>query len=130
MMTRTVPILLLTALLVTLAFDAPASPDECRITGTAYDYAGHPLPDAVIRLIDHQTQQTAYRASNADATFAFTNLPVDASGQRYRLDVLSPAVEVTGSHIPMRSVLGIAPAFSCGAGKCARRRESQSALNY
>jgi len=119
-MIRTVPILLLTALLATLAFDAPASPDECRITGTAYDYAGHPLPDAVIRLIDRQTQQTAYRASNADAAFAFSHLPVDASGQRYRLDVLSPAVEVTGTHILTRSVLGIAPAFACSADQDVR----------
>jgi hypothetical protein len=119
-MTRLVPILILTALLATLAFDALASPDECRITGTAYDYAGHPLPDAVIRLIDRQTQQTAYRASNADAAFAFTHLPADTSGQRYRLDVLSPAIEVTGSHIPTRSVLGIAPAFACTADQSVR----------
>jgi len=119
-MTRLVPTLVLTALFATLAFNVQASPDECRIMGTAYDYTGHPLPAAVIRLIDQQTQQTAYTASNADATFAFANLPVDASGQRYRLDVLSPAVEVTGSHIPMRSVLGIAPAFACGAGQSVR----------
>ncbi|GAB2538066.1 hypothetical protein [Rhodanobacter koreensis] len=109
--------LALTALLVTLAINAQASPDTCHITGTAYDYSGHPLPAAVIRLIDQQTQLTVYRAADANAAFAFADLPVDASGQRYRLDVLSPPTEVTGSYIPTRSVLGIAPAFTCSAGQ-------------
>ncbi|OOG59383.1 hypothetical protein [Rhodanobacter sp. C03] len=112
--------LVLTALLVTLAFDAQASPDTCRITGTAYDYTGHPLPAAVIGLMDRQTKQTTYRAADANAAFAFADLPVDISGQRYRLDVVSPAIEVTGSHIPTRSILGIAPAFACGAGQRVR----------
>ncbi len=108
--------LVLIALLATLAFDAQASTDTCRISGTAYDYAGRPLPAAVIRLSDRQTLQTAYRAADAKAAFAFDDLPADTSGQRYRLDVLSPAIVVTGTHIPTRSVLGIAPAFACGAG--------------
>ncbi len=112
--------LVLTAVFATLAFDAMASSDTCTITGTAYDYSGRPLPAAVIRLSDRQTLQTAYRAADAKAAFAFADLPADASGQRYRLDVLSPAVVVTGTHIPTRSVLGIAPAFVCGAGENAR----------
>jgi hypothetical protein len=112
--------LALTALLVTLALNAQASPNTCHITGTAYDYSGRPLPAAVIRLIDRQTQQTAYRAADANAAFAFADLPVDTSGQRYQLDVLSAPVEVTGSHIPTRSVLGIAPAFACSAGQSVR----------
>jgi len=112
--------LALITLLAALAFDAQAAPDTCRISGTAYDYTGHPLPAAVIRLIDRQTRRTAYRAADAKAAFAFTGLPMDPSGRRYRLDVLSPATVVTGSHIPTRSVLGIAPAFACGAGQRVR----------
>ena len=110
----------LIALLATLALDAQATSDTCRISGTAYDYSGHPLPTAVVRLIDQQTHQTAYRAADANATFAFADLPEDASGQRYRLDVLSPATVVTGTHIPTRSVVGVAPAFACGAGQSVR----------
>ncbi len=71
----------------------------------------------MIRLIDRQTQQTVYREADTNATFEFADLPADASGQRYRLDVLSPAVAVTGTHIRTRSVLGIAPDFACGAGQ-------------
>lgn len=112
--------LILIALLATLALDARAASDTCRISGTAYDYTGHPLPTAVIRLIDRQTRQTAYQATDANAAFAFADLPVDASGQRYRLDVLSPPTLVTGALIPTRSVLGIAPAFACGAGQSVR----------
>jgi hypothetical protein len=111
---------ILFALLATLALDVQAAPDTCRITGTVYDYSGHPLPAAVIRLIDRQTQQTTYRAADANAAFAFADSPADASGQRYRLDVLSPAVAETGTHIPSRSVLGIAPAFICNAGQSVR----------
>ncbi|OOG40608.1 hypothetical protein [Rhodanobacter sp. C05] len=111
---------ILIALLATLALDAQAASDTCRISGTAYDYTGHPLPTAVIRLIDRQTHQAAYRAADANATFAFADLPMDASGQRYQVDVLSPATVVTGTHIPTRSVLGIAPAFACGAGQSVR----------
>jgi hypothetical protein len=110
----------LIALLATLALDAYAGSDTCHISGTAYDYTGRPLPTAVIRLIDQQTEQTAYRTADANAAFAFADLPVDTSGQRYRLDILSPAIEVTGSHILTRSVLGIAPAFACDAGQSVR----------
>jgi hypothetical protein len=102
---------------MTLALNAQASPDTCRITSTAYDYSGRPLPAAVVRLVDRQTQQAVYRAADSHAAFAFADLPVDADGQRYRLDVLGPPLEVTGSHIPTRSVLGIAPAFACSAGQ-------------
>ena len=112
--------LVLAGLLATVALDAYASSDTCRVAGTAYDFSGRPLPAAVIRLIDTQSKQTAYRATNDDATFAFADLPADTSGQRYRLDVLSPAIMVTGTHIRTRSVLGIAPDFACGAGQSAR----------
>ena len=109
--------LVLIALLASLAFDAYASSETCLITGTAYDYSGRPMPNAVVRLIDQQTHQTAYRASDANATFAFADQLPDASAQRYRLDVLSPPTVVVGSLIPTRSVLGIAPAFACEAGQ-------------
>lgn len=112
--------LILIALLATLAFDAQASTDTCGINGTAYDYSGRPLTAAVIRLSDRQTKQITYRTTDAKAAFAFDGLPADASGQRYRLDVLSRPNVVTGSHIPRRSVLGVAPAFVCGAGETAR----------
>ncbi|MEO7064295.1 MAG: carboxypeptidase-like regulatory domain-containing protein, partial [Dokdonella sp.] len=97
-----------------------ASSDTCRVTGSAYDFSGRPLPGAVIRLHDRQTRQTTYRSTDAKAAFTFDSVPADASGQRYRLDVLSPAVLVTGTHIPRRSVLGVAPAFVCNAGEMAR----------
>jgi hypothetical protein len=109
--------LVLIALLASLAFDAYASSETCLITGTAYDYSGRPMPNAVVRLIDQQTHQTAYRASDANATFAFADQLPDSSGQRYRLDVLSSPTVVVGTHFPTRSVLGIAPAFACEAGQ-------------
>jgi hypothetical protein len=109
--------LVLITLLATVAFDAYASPDTCLISGTAYDYSGRPMPNAVVRLIDQQTHQTAYRASDANATFAFADQLPDSSGQRYRLDVLSQPTVVVGSLIPTRSVLGISPAFACEAGQ-------------
>ncbi len=112
--------MVLTALIATFAVDAQASTDTCHISGTAYDYSGHPLPAAVIRLTDLQTHQTEFRAADASAAFAFSDLAQDASGQRYRLDILSPAVIVTGTHIRTRSVLGIAPSFACGASRNAR----------
>jgi hypothetical protein len=112
--------LALIALLATLAFDAQGAPDTCLITGTAYDYSGKPLPNAVIRLIDQQTHQTAYRAADTNAAFAFADQSPDASGQRYRLDVLSSPEVVVGTHLPTRSVLGIAPSFACEAGQSVR----------
>jgi len=112
--------LVLIAMLATLALDAQASSNTCLITGTAYDYSGRPLPNAVIRLIDRQTHEAAYRAADTNAAFAFADEPPDASGRRYRLDVLSPAVVVVGTHIPTRSVLGIAPTFACAAGQSVR----------
>jgi hypothetical protein len=112
--------IVLIALLAALAFDANASSDTCLITGTAYDYSGKPLPNAVIRLIDQQTHQTAYRATDTNAAFEFADQSPDASGQRYRLDVLSPPTVVVGTHLPTRSVLGIAPSFACEAGQSVR----------
>jgi hypothetical protein len=112
--------LVLIALLAAVTFDAQAAPDTCLITGTAYDYSGKPLPNAVIRLIDQQTHQTAYRATDMNAMFSFADQLPDASGQRYRLDVLSPPTVVVGTLLPTRSVLGIAPSFVCEAGQSVR----------
>ncbi len=109
-----------TVLLMAFALNMQASSDACRIIGTAYEYTGRPLPAAVVRLIDLQSHRTTYRAADASATFAFDGLSTDASGQRYRLDVLSPEVVVTGTHIRTRSILGIAPTFICEAGQSTR----------
>lgn len=112
--------LALTVLLASAAFDAQASPATCRLAGTVYDDSGHPLPAAVVRLIDRQTRRVVYRAADERASFAFADLPADADGQRYRLDLLGPAMTVTGSHIRTCSVAGVAPAFACRAGASAR----------
>ena len=105
------------ALLATLAFDARASTDTCRVVGTAHDFRGRPLPAAVIRLTDRKTQHSAFRAADANAGFVFEDVPADARGDRYRLDLVSPPTIVTGSHLPRRSVLGIARPFTCAAGQ-------------
>jgi hypothetical protein len=112
--------LVLITLLATLALDAQASSDTCIITGTAFDYSGRPLPNAVVRLTDQQTHQMVYRAADTNAAFAFEDQLPDVSGQRYRLDVLSQPTVVVGTHFPTRSVLGIAPAFVCEAGQSVR----------
>ncbi len=109
----------LVLVLSTPAFAALASTNACSVSGTAYDAAGKPL-HAVVRLIDQQTLQTEFSTTDANAAFAFNDLSPDMSGQRYRLDVLSPPTMVTGSHIPTRSVLGVAPGFACNAGESAR----------
>jgi hypothetical protein len=106
----------LVLVLSTPAFATLAATDACRVTGTAYDAAGKPL-QAVVRLVDQQTLQTEFSTTDAHATFTFSDLSPDASGQRYRLDVLSPPTVVTGTHIATRSVLGIAPGFACNAGE-------------
>ena len=112
--------LLLAALLATFAVDSQAASGTCQIAGTAFDYTGQPLPTAVVRLVDRQTHQASYRAADANARFEFTDLTADASGERYRLDVLSPATVVTGTHIRTRSVVGIAPTFACSGDQIAR----------
>jgi hypothetical protein len=112
--------LLLISLLATVVLDAHASSSTCSIAGTAYDYSGQALPATVVRLIDRETHQASYRATDANAKFEFADLSLDASGQRYRLDMLSPAVVVTGTHIRTRSVVGVAPTFACSGDQIAR----------
>lgn len=91
----------------------------CSISGTAYDAAGNPLR-GVVRLVDRHTHQAEFRQTDGRAGFTFANLTADSSGGRYQLDVLSPPTVVTGTRIPTRSILGIAPRFVCAAGSTAR----------
>jgi len=106
--------LLLAALVTTTALSAQASTGTCQIWGTAFDYAGQPMPTAVVRLVDRQTHQSSYRAVDAKAKFEFADVSADTSGYRYRLDVLSDPTVVVGTHIRTRSVVGVAPTFTCG----------------
>ena len=102
------------------AFAALAIDNSCNVSGTAYDTAGSPM-NSVVRLVDRQTRTARFSATDTKAGFAFGDLIPDASGQRYRIDVLSPPTLVTGSRIPVRSILGIAPGFACAAGQTVRR---------
>lgn len=106
--------------LVVLVIAVPLHAQTCRVAGSTYDAAGHPI-DSVVRLVDRQTRTTRFSASDAQAGFAFDNLIADESGQRYRIDMLSPPTVVTGSRIPVRSILGIASGFACAAGQTVRR---------
>jgi len=101
------------ALLATAALDSQANAGSCHVAGTAYDETGHPLPAVVVRLVDRETGKASYRAVDANAKFEFADLSSDAGEGRYRLDMLSPATVVVGTHIRTRSVVGIAPRFSC-----------------
>ena len=94
--------------------------DTCSVAGTAYDSTGKPLR-AVVRLIDLQTQQSAFSATDAHAAFAFSSVLPGANGERYRLDVVSGPTVVTGSHIPTRSILGMSDSFACAAGQLAHQ---------
>lgn len=96
---------------------AAARADACSVSGTAYDYSGHPLRAAVVRLTDTQSWRTAFLVTDAQAGFAFADL---APGARYRVDVLSAPAVVTGTHLPTRSIVGMSSAFTCLAGSTAR----------
>ncbi|HEY7872759.1 MAG TPA: carboxypeptidase-like regulatory domain-containing protein [Rudaea sp.] len=98
-----------------LATAAPAN--ACDVSGTAYDFAGHPLRAAVVRLTDTQTRSAAFLVTDASAGFAFADL---APGARYRVDLLSAPTVVTGSRLPTRSIVGMSSAFTCMAGSTVR----------
>jgi hypothetical protein len=85
---------------------------SCSVAGKAYDFSGRPMHDAVLRLTDTQTGQTAFSAANTNADFTFNGLNAD-NGGRYRIDVLSPPTVVTGTLIPTRSILGMTGEFAC-----------------
>jgi len=102
--------------LILSASCAVAAGQDCSVAGKAYDSGGRPMRTAVVRLTNLQTQQVSLSATDANAAFSFSGLaPADRQG--YRLDVLSPPTVVTGSHIPTRSVLGIAQDFACNAAR-------------
>ena len=100
--------------LATSALTAFAAGGGCNVSGKAYDYDGRPLPNAVIRLIDLQTNQSAFVAVGPDASFAFHDLNPVA----YRVDLLSPPTVVTGTMLPTRSIWG-SQTFACNAGQSA-----------
>jgi hypothetical protein len=95
---------------------AAAPANACSVSGTAYDFAGRPLRDAVVRLTDTRGQSAAFLVTDAQAGFAFADLAPDA---HYRIDLLSAPTIVTGSRLPTRSILGMSPAFACMAGSTA-----------
>ena len=107
--------------LVLSASCAFAAAEDCSVAGKAYDAAGRPMRTALVRLIDLQTQQSAYSTTDAHAAFAFSSVLPGANGERYRLDVVSGPTVVTGSHIPTRSILGMSDSFACAAGQLAHQ---------
>ena len=99
------------AALALLAATLCAHAETCSVAGTAYDPAGKPLRDAVVRLFNQETGQASYSVTDANATY---RLSADgAGGQSFRIDLLSHPTVVTGTHIPTRSILGMSPAFAC-----------------
>jgi hypothetical protein len=94
-----------------------AMAQACSVSGTAYDYAGKPQRDAVVRLTNAQTQQIAFSATDANATFHFAGVAANADAQAYRVDLLSAPTVVTGSRIPKRSIVGMTPEFACRPGQ-------------
>ena len=102
--------------LVLSASCALAAAEDCSVAGKAYDATGRPLRATLVRLTNLQTQHARLSATDANADFSFSGL-MPSDRQSYRLDILSPPTAVTGSHIPTRSVLGIAQDFACNAGR-------------
>lgn len=113
-MNRTVVILILSA------HASGALADGCRVAGTAYDAAGHPLRSAVVRLLDIDTGQTLFSAADQHAAFSFDAVAPSDIG-RYRIDLLSAPTVVTGTRIPTRSILGMSANFACAAGQVAQQ---------
>ncbi|MBS0557117.1 MAG: carboxypeptidase regulatory-like domain-containing protein [Proteobacteria bacterium] len=97
---------------------AVTAADTCTVAGTAYDFQGRPLPNAVVRLVDTRTQQARFLATDEHAVFDFVGISAAAD---YRVDVLSAPTRVTGTRIPTRSILGMSANFACGAGQLARQ---------
>ncbi len=105
------------ALALILSTQAVAAFAACSVTGKAYDFGGKPMRDAVLRLTDLQTGQTAFSAADMNADFAFSSV----NGGPYRIDVLSYPTVVTGSRIPTRSILGQTAQFGCSGGQSAHQ---------
>jgi hypothetical protein len=98
--------------LVLSAACASVAAQDCSVAGKAYDLAGRPMRATLVRLTNLETRQSSVGATDANADFRVSG----AGGGQYRLDLLSPATAVTGSHIPTRSVLGVTCDFSCSGG--------------
>lgn len=108
------------ALVLALPAAAASAAGACSVSGKAYDRSGRPLQNAVVRLMDLQTRQTAFRAADANADFMFDGLAANGGG-RYRIDMLGPSTVVTGTKIPTRSIVGMTRDFSCSAGELAHQ---------
>jgi len=89
----------------------------CSVSGTAYDLAGKPQHDAIVRLTNQQTRRMQFSATDANATYRFTDVAADAGGAALRLEILGPPTVVTGSLIPTRSIVGTTPDFACRPGQ-------------
>lgn len=96
--------------LALLSAGVAAQAETCTVAGTAYDPAGKPLQDAVVRLFNQETGQSSYSLTDAQANY---RLSIDAAGQTFRVDLLSHPTVVTGTHIATRSILGMSPTFVC-----------------
>jgi hypothetical protein len=107
------------ALALVLATPTFAMAGNCSVSGTAYDATGKPMR-AVVRLIDLDTLQYTFSATDDHAAFSF-NAALPQGGQRYRLDLVSAPTVVTGTHIPTRSILGMSDSFACGGGQLAHQ---------
>ncbi|MBS0570992.1 MAG: carboxypeptidase regulatory-like domain-containing protein [Proteobacteria bacterium] len=108
----------LSLILILAAFPLGAlAQSTCSVSGTAYDFQGRPLKDAVVRLTDTRTRHAAFLVTDARAGYAFADL---APGAHYRVDLLSAPTVVTGTHLPTRSIVGMSSAVACSAGQLAR----------
>jgi hypothetical protein len=88
-----------------------AQAQACSVSGTAFTPNGKKMSGVVVRLIDLDAPSSAvYTTADTNATFAFNGA---ASGQRMRLDIISPPTVVTGSHLATRSIIGESETFAC-----------------
>lgn len=95
----------------------------CRVSGTAYDTAGKPTP-SVVRLTNVDSGQQVFAATNRSAAFA-----IDGAGDgSYRIDLLSHPGIVTGSRLPIRSIVGQSPVFACATG--AQTQDVHAEVDY
>lgn len=89
----------------------------CDVSGTAFDAGGKPIRYAAVRLINRETQQEAFATADANATFRFAESWLGASGNSYRVDLLSAPTVVTGTRFPTRSIVGMSQEFACHSGE-------------
>ncbi len=88
-----------------------AQAQACSVSGTAFTPHGKKMSGAVVRLIDLDAPHAAvFATTDENAGFAFSGA---SSGQRMRIDIISPPTVVTGSHVPTRSIIGESETFAC-----------------